>query len=352
MCGYLGREPTARPMSMDPVAGRPDGLLPLMFLHIPRTAGFTLKAMLESTFGSRRSLLDAHYYDSTKMDMRQYAFIEGHFQTSYLARVFGPHWHPNGMTILREPVARVVSQARHIRSLPNHRHQALFQEGANDPTTLFENVPELNNLQTRMLAQRFDRKPTVDDSALPVAMATLDELAFGLTERFNDSITLFAERYDLEVPRFGIRNASPSDGDEDLRTDAFRAAALAANDLDVRLYRHATDLFASRVNSYVDGLLGLSLVDGRFQGALDADGRLVRDGLPLEAGADSVELSGFGLVDGHAPDAVLACTGGRTTPLCSKVFRTRVARRTHDVSNLHVGFLGTVEIPRTLRRSS
>ena len=347
MRGYLGREAADGSRSADPISDRPDGFLPILFLHIPRTGGLTLKTMLEAIYGQARSFSDAHLYETPEPDLNRFALIEGHLQSGYFAGRFGPSWSLNGMTMLREPVARVVSQARHLRALPQTTEHGSVKSTLRDPTAAFENAPSLRNLQTKLLAHRLSPRATVDEGALELAMAVLDQLPFGLTDRFDTSVSLFAERYELALPRFPNVNPSPEAGDPDLRSEEFRAAALAFNDLDVRLYQHAADLFERRVNRYVEMLMNLSLDEGCLEGSArpGPPGRPTDKVLPLEPGAATFTFDGWALVDGHPPDAVLARIGGLTTPLCCRVSLRGVAIRTRNISNRYSGYIGTVDIP-------
>ena len=218
----------------DPVPGGPNLGLPVMFLHIPRTGGFTLKTVLETIFGMRNSLLDIHHYP-LDVDPRPFAFIEGHVVRDRFSRVFGDGWHTNGLTLLRDPVARVVSQARHIRALRRDPWYPMLASTVDDAEAFFQKVPLLINLQTKQLGGRLPREVSVPASAVEHATSVLDRLAFGLTEQFDTSMALFAERFGLDLPDFGVTNAAPEKGDDDLRSQEFRDAARVYNDRDIEL---------------------------------------------------------------------------------------------------------------------
>ena len=331
--------------SADPTPSEPVASLPIMFLHIPRTGGFTLKTILESIFGTQRTLLDAHFYDPSAEDLAGLAVIEGHVRTRYFARRFGPQWYRNGMTMVREPIARAVSQVRHARARPDDKRHQLVASEVRDPSELFSRVPLWFNLQTKLLASRPHEADTLDDTALDDARAMLDRLAFGLTEEFAMSAALFVERFALELPRFGKTNASAPSGDEDLVSDEFRAAARANNLIDARLHEYARSLFERRVRDYVEALLGSSFDEGRFEGALHANGtRVVEEVVRLPTSGRRVDLTGWILVDGHPADAVLVRAGSEMTPLCCRVFSPEAAQPTRDAGRRYAGVVGTAPV--------
>jgi hypothetical protein len=146
-----------------------------MFAHIPRTAGSTLKFMLQSTFGLERSLLDAHLYRTADEDLRQFSFVEGHLAAHFFAWSLGANWFTNGLTMLRDPVDRTVSQARHIRraraaSKPNcSRSCAHFDE-------VFERVLRAHQRADEVSRRAPADAPHVEREALSEAKGLLDHL--------------------------------------------------------------------------------------------------------------------------------------------------------------------------------
>src|SRR5262245_364794 len=145
----------------DPVPGAPDPGRPLLFSHIPRTAGSTLKYVLRSTLGHQRTLLDAHFYRTDDEDLHRFALVEGHLGVDFFDVRFGADWQANGLTMLREPTARTVSQARHLRARPGPFQEQL-RARVDDPEDLFARLPRLTNTQTRYLAGIHRDEPDVD----------------------------------------------------------------------------------------------------------------------------------------------------------------------------------------------
>ena len=347
MSGFAESGLPRRPTSADPAPGTPDPSKPILFPHIPRTAGFTLKGILQATFGMERSLLDVHFDRGPPRDMTGFAVVEGHRLARFFERSFGTRWLANGVTLLRDPVNRVVSQARHIRAMPRNVHHRELVRDVREPVEIFERLPHLANFQTKMLASRLPTA-TLDSAALTAAKATLERMAFGLTERFDDSVTLFAERFGLVLPEFGTTNASPPTGDDDLRGARFRDEARRWNELDCELYQYATELFAARVSLYTDRLFDLASESGEMQGVLRISHRLVEGTVDLPADVTSVELHGWLLIDGHAPDAVVALSGSSATLVVGRIVNPQAARDTFNADNRYAGVAGTIPTPPTV----
>jgi hypothetical protein len=331
--------------SADPVPGAPDPHRPLLFAHIPRTAGSTVKFVLRSTFGHARTLLDAHFYDTTGEDLCGFALVEGHLGVDFFAEHFGPHWHANGLTMLRDPTARSVSQARHIRARPGPFQDELRDRVA-DPEALFGRVPRLANLQTKYLAGLPIDEPEVDDAALATAQANLDRLAFGVTEWFDSSMALLMERLRLVIPKFDVVNMSRGAHDDDLLSDDFAAAAARHNGVDRRLYDYATTRLRERIDDFARSLLYTPADQAPLRCLLRFRRQFVEHEIRLPAdGVSAARISGWVLLDGRPADAVLLFVGNQVTPLVPRVERSDAARATHDLHNQTAGVLGTLRVP-------
>jgi len=329
----------------DPVPGAPDPNRPLLFAHIPRTAGSTLKYVLRATLGHARSLLDAHFYDTTGEDLCAFGLVEGHLGVDFFAERFGPEWHGNGLTMLRDPTARTVSQARHIRARPGPFQDELRERVA-DPDALFERMPRLANLQTKYLAGLHLDEPDVGEAALAAARANLDRLAFGVAESFDSSVALLMERLRFGIPKFDVVNVSRGREDDDLLSDDFRAAATRHNDVDRRLYEYATGLLRERIDDFARALLYTPAEQAPLRCRLRFRRQVVEHRITLPAdGVAAARISGWVLLDGRPADAVLLFVGNKVTPLVPRVERSDAARGTHDLHNRTAGVLGTLRVP-------
>ncbi|MBV9951105.1 MAG: sulfotransferase family 2 domain-containing protein [Acidimicrobiia bacterium] len=329
------------PSSADPVPLRaPDPERPLFFLHIPRTGGFTLKTMLEQFYGSRHSLLDLHKYDNTVIDPTDFEFIEGHVSFRKGRKMGGA---PNLFTIVRDPVSRSVSVARHLRHRSTRERHDILKATNVKPETILDEVPDLANGQVKQLSDRLPSKDAGPEN-LDKAMAVLDWCSFGLTEDYHTSVTLMSERFGLRLPRFGVSNASAEHGDDDLRSPEFRALLHERNDLDRKLVDHSRALFAQRVTQYMDTLRAMSLDTAGVTGRLMSGRYRGWEELNRKTTDTEVNLRGWLLVNGRPPDAVLAEAGAGWVPLLSRQVSSDASWSTRTAVNLYAGMQGTVPL--------
>lgn len=174
---------------------------PLVFLHIPKTAGTTLWLILRRQY-SPRAVLRVDHPDALAAPPQSRPQ-----QTRVLVGHFG--YDPQGftqplpcITLLREPLERTLSDYSHqVR----HGSTALSLGDY-----LNERTPERDNLQTRLLAGP-------DALALPFgqcgrdvferAKQTLTEMAVaGLTERFDETLLLLQRRFGWSMPCYVAEN--------------------------------------------------------------------------------------------------------------------------------------------------
>ena len=100
---------------------------PLVFYHIPKTAGTHLDQLLRAKFPPKKTL-HAFYYQIEQLSWENicsYDYLQGHFFfSSQLSQI--PH--ARNITFLRDPVERVLSAQRYFLSSFQH-----------DPNTLYKN---------------------------------------------------------------------------------------------------------------------------------------------------------------------------------------------------------------------
>lgn len=105
---------------------------PIVFLHLPKTAGQSVRQFLCDAF-PRRSMfpgqMDQHLALFSRADLRQYDMFAGHFSWSLLD-VLGED--ALLLTVLRDPVERILSFFRFLR----RQGLALSEAQKNDPNML------------------------------------------------------------------------------------------------------------------------------------------------------------------------------------------------------------------------
>jgi len=278
-------------MSDDIDTGGPAPLL--LFVHIPKTAGTTLRAVfrmnqprprsrgLTNVFkgsGGVSTTLIERLRDGHVRDLSRVMLLQGHVPLG--VRDYLQSYLPDGrelrcFTFLREPVDRTLSHYFSIRGL--QRPYKLAPLG--DDATLEDAVAAgyiHDNLQTRMLSGLSEPFGPVDDEMLERAKHNLREglVFFGLTERFDESLVLARLRLGLRTILYGSSgrvNADRPRGDD--VPAGLRRAAEQSNRYDTQLYRYAEELFSDAPER---GLLDFevdleALRAAKADGAIDAE---------------------------------------------------------------------------------
>lgn len=242
----------------------------LHFLHIPKTAGRSVRAFLQSHFDWKDACPGTvlpDLYSLPTAEVEKWRLFCGHYGR-YIHRLLSRP--PVEITFLRDPIARSVSHYRDLKTregtwLYEYVNSHSFDEFVLDPTT----STELMNLQTRYLAlddiendyfgyshQREHDLPGLTakftgDALLERAIRNLDAMAFvGLQERFDESLQLLAATFGWTPPRVAPREnigKAPFDPATISERGMERLREIAA--LDQRLYDHAAARFAAAVDA-------------------------------------------------------------------------------------------------------
>ncbi len=225
---------------------------PLIFLHVPKTAGTTLRGVLAKRYRDDRSFvigndINADIRRLTRMDAAARHRIEllmGHMS-------FGLHrWLAPGaryVTIIRDPVERVLSEYRFLKTNPRHPFHSRVKKMSLAEYLDSDFTGQAANGQTRLLCGRHapgspgiaDREP-LDEAHVRRAIENIDRycLIAGTQEHFEESLLLMARRLGWRTrPFFLDRNVTRHEaGGLDLGPDA-RQRVAARNRLDLLLYR-------------------------------------------------------------------------------------------------------------------
>ncbi|MBK8182781.1 MAG: sulfotransferase family 2 domain-containing protein [Candidatus Competibacteraceae bacterium] len=250
----------------------------LVFMHIPKAAGTTLTSILDSHYES--SQICPAYYMRELMQIpinqiNKYQLIRGHFEYSICKLLDNPIC----MTMLRDPIQRVISHYLFIRSSQTHALHKKFQSMSimdmlNDPNEIISltNHQTLyfgRNLNLDLLKQNLAAKNPISQTqhttsrvipksnmnlelaiSLELAMSRLKDLAFiGITEQFKDSLLLMSYTFGwAPVKNYESRNITPKKEGQIINDFEVVDAITEINKLDLSLYAFAQDLFKARVN--------------------------------------------------------------------------------------------------------
>lgn len=224
----------------------------LVFIHIPKTAGATVRRVLEREYGSALSTCYEHRLRSwTKtMQMTGKKRVKVHAVGGHMPYGFhevDPRFSTY-MTMLRHPVDRLVSHYCYVRE---RRESNLHNEVVTRGLTLEDYVTKvstrhlINDGQTRLLGQRHfsDRPSPATPVTLHRALDRLERMVVGLVERFDESLLLMAETFGWRTPYYTVANKTKERPELTSLPEAAVTTICEANALDLVLYDRVRERF-------------------------------------------------------------------------------------------------------------
>jgi len=237
----------------------------IIFLHLPRTAGSTLRHIIERQYDPS-SILNLYGSDfgeevaaipPTQMD--RLCVVMGHFYFGVHTFLSKPFTY---ITLLRDPIERIISHYYYAQRAPSHyfyhaaRKLSLKEfveycsRSSNESGTSLGYCSD--NDQTRQLAGRCGVPSfgTSSDEMLSIAKRNLGEFAmFGTAEEFDRSLILIKRILGWRNPFYTKQNVSRRRArKEDFAPETLRIIE-AYNPLDIELYRYAKQLFEEKIRS-------------------------------------------------------------------------------------------------------
>lgn len=224
----------------------------LVFVHINKTAGTTLRQILRSSYGARHSDVEPWHGPwedppFSTPDLRRVrrlyprlASIAGHRVTGY-TELEEPGTEMRYLTVLREPIAMCASRFQY--QLDYRKKERVFEDWISNDW--------VRDAQT----QRIGGTTNAAD-----AIATIEkrEMFVGLTERFDESMVLLralrAPDLDIRYERANVAKSSRI-AKELLSDPVSRRMIEEANQADLELYDYVVhDLYPRFQRDYGDGL--------------------------------------------------------------------------------------------------
>jgi hypothetical protein len=241
----------------------------VIFTHIPKTAGTSLRHIIQSQFQPQQVFEFYHlktqppkvrkgiekYNNLTANQKKAIKFVSGHVG-------FGLHeFLPRPctyITVLRDPVERVVSYYYFLLRNQNNlvKDKSLEEfiqtfEGVHNSMTCYLSgltlKAQLQDLSIELKSQQFAQE------TLEIAKANIKQhfQVVGLVERFDETCILLRKILGWNLASFYVKKNVAKHGNliENLPQDTLNLIQ-KFNELDIQLYAYAQEIFAEMINQY------------------------------------------------------------------------------------------------------
>jgi hypothetical protein len=228
--------------------------LHVIFLHIPKAAGTTLKGILDSYYkkqdifeidGSRRLETIAQFTSLPLERRAEIMLLRGHMPFGLHEYLPQPRTY---ITMFRNPAARVVSIYHFARQRPHHYlYNAINGKNLDIESFVSTGItPETDNQQVRFLTGHIDdiEVGACTSRMLEQAKKNLTEhfAVVGLQERFDESLLLIKKRLGWNrLPLYQSRNVGTHKRPE--LPERVLKTIRKHNELDYELFEWASDRF-------------------------------------------------------------------------------------------------------------
>jgi hypothetical protein len=234
----------------------------VIFLHIGKTAGTTMRQVLRRNFqpsdvmvirvrGRGREETLERFGDLPQDVRARPRLIMGH-------TIFGLHEHvprpSTYITIVRKPSSLVLSQYRFVLRTPGHRHhETVVSQGMGIADYIRSGIAlEMDNSQTRAIAgDRSTPYGECTDAMLDRAKRNLQGsfAVAGLTERFEETLILLQKTFGWSHMHYVRANVAPQGPSVEVDDEA-RSLIDEHNRLDKELYAFVSERFDEALQSH------------------------------------------------------------------------------------------------------
>lgn len=230
----------------------------VVFVHVPRTGGTTLNAILRAQCRAEQALdlgprvqdalADIAAWDPKRLG--RIRVVMGHVPYGFHEQMPGAVEY---VTLLREPVRRVMSFYNYVTQENQHylHDFTRFQAASLENFVRLRATGAIDNFQVRLVSGVMYDVPfgELDESHLELAIRNLEQFAVvGLTERFDESLLLMQERFGWrDVTYERPLNTSRSQRTVDELAPAEFDALMSVTRLDAELFEYGRALFRDQM---------------------------------------------------------------------------------------------------------
>src|SRR3972149_251712 len=234
-----------------------------IFVHIAKTAGSTLLSIMENVF-NRDEIL--YLYDNddypqnveglkrmSGQEKRRYRLFTGHFPFGLHEYISQPCKY---ITILREPVDRVISTYNHIKNVECMSKDEDFRKRWEEARKMSleefvksDILPYQSNYKVYCLVDRAFHRGACTTADLEMAKKNLKEqfVIAGLTERFDETVVYLRRNLGWAVPFYSKMNVSEGGMKKNILPKSTIKLIEEQNWMAIDLYNYATELFDEMV---------------------------------------------------------------------------------------------------------
>lgn len=227
----------------------------IIYIHIPKTGGSTLHNAIQEHYGSR--FLSTSCNDLSQQQKESIVLIKEHMP--FGIHTLLPQSRYRYMTVLRNPVERVISMYYYMRSKncpdPDKRKyfsaMTLHDYVSNNEYNYFSDIWHKSwtcstyNLQTRMLAGDLNR------CDLKKAINNLNSFfqVVGITERFAGTLKVINKNFGWNIRPGRKENITPDKPALKDIPDKILQLIRSKNEMDMELYSHANLLLDKQIKA-------------------------------------------------------------------------------------------------------
>jgi len=221
----------------------------LIFLHIPKCGGNTFHQILKRQYGDRNTFSIRVMGDGkvnteefkrlSKEEKSKLNLVKGHMD-------YGLHSHFNRtveyITFLRNPIDRVISEYRYIKSKKHHSlHDYAMKHSL---LSYVKNYDISHNIQIKYISGIRGN----EESMLNTAIENLNTHfpVVGLLEYYDESLVMMRQYFKWQIPFYKRQNVTNSKGKNEVSLDE-REIIAKYNKGDIKLYNMCKERFEQSI---------------------------------------------------------------------------------------------------------
>lgn len=239
----------------------------LFFMHIPKTAGTTLNDILKRKYQNKNILIDYGRRDISETVQKISTLPEDRkSQVKLLIAHVGfglhncfTHQNFNYITLLRDPVERLVSEYYFIRRKKDHPlHREIIKSGVNLETFVDGEIlgqKHSDNCQVRFLSGEYGipyEKRITDELASAILQTAKQNLksfsVIGTLDKFDETLLLIKEFIGLKDVSYIAKNTSGNQNKGYDLSDRILKKIITRNELDIELYKYVSHILENQIN--------------------------------------------------------------------------------------------------------